>query len=242
MRFRHLILPAVILAGATVPAVQAAFSEDFAYPDGQLTAVSGGNWTTNAGNESDRIQVLSGVGQILSRTTSSVTPNNDAVRTIGVTASPAGLIQIDLEVLGGLDGGNHWSIEFQSNLNNNIARWYGSETTAMPRITGKTVATGWGSNISLSDTNWVKLRAVIDINANTTSFYQDTGSGMTFNVAIPHDNVGDDSVSYVLLRSNATHDPAHILSIDNMSVVPEPAALVLLSLGALGLRGRRRTA
>jgi hypothetical protein len=93
---------------------------------------------------------------------------------------------------------------------------------------------GTSATLPIVRDQWVELSAVVDLDANTVSEYYN-GTLLTVHA---WQVGGAAAIAQVDLYANG----AHVVYYDNIaiSLIPEPAALSLLALGALALARRRR--
>lgn len=224
---------ATILLSASTPAVYAAFTDAFNYPDGDLQTVGSPPWQlTSVDSAASVTTVVNGVVRIDSGGADS--PPGGQNRDLSVAVSETGLVtaQLDFKRGGAGSSGNMYSIEFNDAAGLNLARWYGKQDSYRPRIDG-TVLT----EVFLADDEWHTLTAVIDTVARTTTYYADN----VLQGSLNHSGATGSTVAQILIRAttNIGFDPEEQVFIDNISLVPEPASLAALLVGGCLLVRRK---
>ena len=134
------------------------FEENFSYTDGGLNGKGG--WTGSA--TSSQIQV---VGQYLR--INGGAGAYDAVKTTSCGASGSGFITVTVKINGEVGSSTIWNLWIDDSSSRNLARWYGSGTTARGRIGGTASVT---STQTLTGA-WDTLKVKINPAANTTEFF-----------------------------------------------------------------------
>ncbi len=184
------------------PAGGQCFSETFTYPDGSLVGNRG--WTGSAGSE---VGVLSDAVKI-----SGGSDNKEAVQYVSCSGS-GGVITAHVRVKAGLGSGTLWGFWIDDANGNNLARWYGSGTTARPRI--------GGTSLVLDSANltggWDDLSVRINTSANTSEFFLNGASLGTLN----HSSTGaGDSVGRVMLERIYNSATNEFIYLDNVVIGP----------------------
>jgi hypothetical protein len=137
------------------PSIADCWNESFMYPNGPLAG--NGIWTAAC---------------------DAVTVDNQTVRIVGdgapcnCTANVTcrgrnGIILVSARVKAGAGSDNMWHFWINDAAGNNFARWYGSGTTAKPRIGGTSIVL---DSVTLTG-GWDTLEVEIDTNTNYSYFY-----------------------------------------------------------------------
>ena len=192
--------------GSAAPAVGACFTESFLYPDGSLSGNNG--WTGAATTE---IQLVDQTVRI-----------NGALGTWGVERSISsscspdvnGVIWLHARVKSGFGGATMWGLWLDDSAGVNLARWYGSATTARGRI-GPTSSVTAIYNLT---GGWDYIAARVDTVANTTEFFFNGVSVGALNHYIAANYAGD-SVGRVRFERIGNADATgHYVFLDSVFV------------------------
>lgn len=241
MRRKASVGIALLAAGLIPSAAHAAFVENFDYPDGQLGGQ--GAWVGNPDDATTagRLDVVSNHLQLT---------HNDTVPSANVSATTSfapvgpdgsGVITVITHAeLGSGDGGNIWFFRAKDAGGNVLGAWDGQFTTARPRIANSVLAAQ-----ALTGTGYDELRMDLNVVTGAIDYYFNGASvGSLDSTTVPGAfNIIGSMVSQIEFQRQGrggTGTFTGSLNFDSVSVVPEPATLGLLALGALCLRGRRR--
>lgn len=144
------------------------WSEPFVYPDGNLTG--NGGWTQDC----SAVQVVSQTVKV-----------NAAATACGCTKlvtcyGLGGIIWARIQAKSGAVSGPTWDAWFNDAAGRNFARWYGSPTTARPRIDGDNTLVL--NSVTLTGTStWDTLDVKIDTNTHLSEFFFNGDSLGTLN-------------------------------------------------------------
>ena len=183
------------------------YCDSFPYADGDLNGNM--NW---AGSATAEIEVVSQAVKITGGS-----PNSEAARSVSCSGT-AGVIGAKVKIRAGSGGVTLWGLWYDDPSGNNLARWYGTGTTARPRIGG----TGLVLNpVTLTGGGvWDTLTVHIDTNTDTDEFFFNGTSLGT----LSHSSTGAGSsvgaIKFERIYNSTTSDWVYF---DNLSVgEPEP--------------------
>ena len=228
-KMRKILLLAVVLALTAAPGMVQAWSDSFTYPDSPLAGNDG--WTGGATIGVDVVSNELKVSGQLAKVSDVVSfgPVNDP-----------NTIRCQVFAKPGVGLNTIWSIDFQDAGGASFARWYGSGTTARPRINGYGLVL---APVTLVAGMYNQLDVFVNQTAGTSTFYHN-GAYLGFLQYSPT-SPATGGVGRVEIHNEARaagDGVGEFLNLDDASVIPEPSSLVALSmfgLGALGFIRRR---
>lgn len=187
--------PALVMAA---PVSGQCFSERFTYPNGELAGNR--SWEGSA-----HFQVLSDAVKI------SGGPDN--VTVVHPATCSGSVIEAHIRVKAGSGTSTLWGFWVDDANGNNLARWYGSGTTARPRIAGTHLVL---EPIQLTG-GWDDLAVRINTAANTTDFYANGAFLGTLSHAST--GAGDSAARVVLERVYGGSDDEYV-ELDSLVIGP----------------------
>ena len=208
--------------GSASPAAGACSNEVFAYPNGSLTGTNGWLSATNNVIEvvDEAIKINGGLDTW------------DVHRYVECSPNANGIIWLQAMVRKGIGSENMWGLWMDDINGENLARWYGSGSTARGRIGPTDSVTA----IQTLTGGWDSIAAKVDVSANTTEFFF---NGVSLG-ALSHNitgNYGGDTVSRVRLEclgnANAVGHSVYLDSVfvgqtDNIAPSPVTAFSVIV--------------
>jgi hypothetical protein len=221
------VLTFLALVVAPASAVDWVYTENFDYPNGRLNGNDG--WDGSAGGS------IGVIGQQLR-----IAGGSSVVDSARVFSYTDNITWIKFDIMAGAGTDMLWNFYVDSAGGKNLARWYGTGTTARGRIAGYDVYT---EEQTLSGPGvWDTLAIKLSLSENTSEFFfNDVSIGvLDHSVSSAGDYIGK-------LKWERMDSPDAIgdyVYFDNLKVaVPEPSSLLALgalSFGALGFLKRRR--
>lgn len=132
------------------------YVDDFSYPNGALNGNNG--W---AGTAAAEIAVENQSAKVLGGSA-----NVQALKSVTCSGS-GGVIWAEAKIKPGYGGGTLWGLWIDDAAGNNLARWYGSGTTARPRIGG----TGLVLDPQTLNAGWNTIGVKINTNTDIDEYY-----------------------------------------------------------------------
>jgi hypothetical protein len=155
----HNITPiyGVVKNGNATPTAQQCFSDGFTYANSNLNG--NGGWSGSAGAE---IQIVSQTVKVNGGATAF-----DSIKTVTCGDPGAGFIRVVVKIQKGVGTTTMWSLWCDDAAGANLARWYGTGTTAKGRIGNTTSVTA----DQILTGGWDELMVKINPYNNTTEFF-----------------------------------------------------------------------
>jgi hypothetical protein len=237
-----------VFAVTSVASASLFYNETFSYPDGSLTAVSGGNWTAHSAGGSKPIQVSSGTISVVE----SAGSGEDVNRLTGDTmeAGETWYAAFDVNITGTAPVTELFFAHFLENNTTFPARVWITPGNSGGNYTfgasdSSAIDVEWGSDFSFGTTHRVVLSYEFDTGA--VRLWVDPTQESDTSIGIAAGFVGDQVISFGF-RQNTGGSTTHV--IDNLCVgdnfdhalrcVPEPASAALVLLASLGMLVVRR--
>ncbi len=184
------------------PTAGLCYSESFTYPDGPLSGNDG--WSGSAGSE---IQVLGDTVRILGGTTTL-----EAMRSVSCADPGTGYIRASFKIHSGPGAATLWGVWFDDAAGANLARFYGTATTARGRIAGTGIVT---APYPLTG-GWDQLVVRMDPAANTSTFFLNGANMGTLSHA---STAGGDTLGRIRFeRIGSEYTTGHYVDFDNLRV------------------------
>ena len=238
------MMATVVLVSLLAAPGLATWSENFdSYANGGLDPVSGGVWVGSAGPTTGVIDVVSDVFRSPEKSCriTEGTPYMSASATVNQT-----MVNNQLTLIWYVRGdagttkiGWYLRAEATPTDGTGVGDWYGGAANATPRIDGLSGVDHVGTSTALTPGLWYELKSVINFSTGYTQYYcNGTAVG---NLRWGDENPGRTGIDHLIIeRYNRSDAPPGHLWVDDISITPEPTALILLGLGGLlGLRRRR---
>jgi hypothetical protein len=193
-------------------------------------------WTSTTGTNKIWVDVWDGAqGGTLQLNPPASGANRVADHTLNAD-NPTGITTVQVDMYPGIGlGGNTWTWYIQSSTGAVASWWYGGIDVAQARVGGTATAVPGGI------TGRTTLKSVIDIAAGSTSYYYDKHDGNGEQLLVTYAGYTATSADKIQFQSTV-RDSTFVDTwnvFDNLNI-PEPATLVLLSLGGLLTLRRKR--
>ncbi len=238
---KTLVVGLMLLSMAGVASAALIWSEDFAYADGELVTVSGGNWARLSGTGDDML--VSGGSLAVS---GSLTDDNERALDQGYSAgSLYYAFTVNFSAIPTAGGAYFAAFNNGSSYRDRMYANTGSGSNFRLGIgNGSTVGATWASDLTLGTSYRVVVRSDLDtdtsylwvdpVNELSTSINNSTASTVNPDAFTFRQAAGEGTMTIDALRVGSTFE----------DVIPEPGtmALVLVGLGGLKAFARRRKA
>ena len=191
------------------PTAPTCFQDSFSYSNGALNG--NGGWSGSAGSsqiaiDNQTVRILAGSGSY------------DAIHTANCGDPGQGYMWVNVKIHSGSGSATMWNLYIDDLANNNMARWYGSGTTARGRIGGTASVTATQTLTG----GWDDLIVKINPYNNTSEFFFNGASIGT----LDHGQTGAGDVIGRLRfeRAESGSSPTDYLSFDSLIIGTPPTA------------------